>query len=578
LKKELENPYQLYEMLPVGIMITNPDRNIIFLNKAAKELTGYSDEEISGHKCDLLFGNVCLKSGEGCCYEKTSKPKRRPFELTTRQGERIVVDKIERTMASADGRVTGAVEMFAVASHDDSMTVEIRRDNERLNKYLSQLEDLLDVGLMITSSLSIHRVLLRIINILRTTFNYERIFILIPNEDGELEVAARTSESRANDPVSEKIEIKMSSALDSLKKKKVILVNDTANQKGYIPFVNSSRSELFVQMTAREINLGALIATSSKPLYFTKRDMEILSKIANFAAAAINNAQLTALMKTARDQYETLFNKSSDPIVITNKNGDQFLDINIRCTEVYGYSRDEFLKMYPLMIIEGDNKTSTELQNAFISDWEGTHITKDKNIIYVETRTAEIEYAGQKANLTIIRDISERKKFEEELQKLSITDELTQLFNRYYFIQTLQNEIERAKRYNQSLSLMMIDVDKFKFFNDKYGHQAGDKLLSDLGVILCTNLRSTDVPCRYGGDEFSLILPHTTENDAEIIAQRILNAFSKTNYNETGLSIGVSCLAEDDTEESLIRKADQALYYVKKELGKGKIVLFHNIT
>jgi diguanylate cyclase (GGDEF)-like protein len=234
--------------------------------------------------------------------------------------------------------------------------------------------------------------------------------------------------------------------------------------------------------------------------------------------------------------------------------------------------------MDPQMLIESDAKVSQERPNTFASDWEGIHITKDKIVIYVETRTAEIEYSGQKANLTIIRNISERKKFEEELQKLSITDELTQLFNRYYFMQTLQNEIERAKRYNQPLSLMMIDVDKFKFFNDKYGHQAGDKLLSDLGVILYTSLRSTDVPCRYGGDEFSLILPHTTENDAEIIAQRILNAYSKTNYYETGLSIGVSSLAEEDTEESLIHKADQALYYVKKELGKGKIVLFQNIT
>ena len=578
MKKEVENRYQLYELLPIGIMITDPDRNLVYLNQVARELTGYSGDEISGHKCDLLFGSDCLKTSKRCCYENTSKPKRRSLELTTRKGERVVVDKIEKTITSADGGIIGAVEMLTVASREDSMTVEIKRDNEKLNKYLSQLEDLLDVGLMITSSLSIHRVLLRIINILRTTFNYESIFILIPNEDGELEVAARTGESHTNDSISEKIEIRMSSALDSLKEKKVILVNDTANERDYIPFVNSSRSELFVQMTARENHLGALIATSSKPLYFAKRDMEILSKIANFAAAAINNAQLTALMKTARDQYETLFNKSSDPIVITNKNGDQFLDINIRCTEVYGYNREEFLEMYPLMLVEGDTKTSTELQDAFVSDWEGTHITKDKSVIYVETRTAEIEYAGQKANLTIIRDISERKKFEEELRKLSITDELTKLFNRYYFMQMLQNEIERAKRYNQPLSMMMIDVDKFKFFNDKYGHQAGDKLLSNLGNILYASLRSTDVPCRYGGDEFSIILPHTTENDAEIIAQRILNAYSKTNYYETGLSIGISSFAEGDTEESLIHKADQALYYVKKKFGKGKIVLFQNVT
>lgn len=573
----MEQYYHIFDLLPVGIIITSPAKTILYINQEARELTGYENKEITGKRCEILFSSQCLAASKGCCFDNKTAPAHRALEIVTRNGNSVVVDKIEKLFYDDDGSLKGAIEMISIASKEDSMAVEIKRSNQRLSSYLSQLEDILDVGLMITSSLSVHRVLLRIINILRSTFSYETVFILIPNNEGQLEIAARTSGVQSEEPSTEKIDVENSSAQDSLNSKEAVLINDTAKEKQTSPFLSSSRSELFVPMLAQENKLGILVATSSKPHYFTKRDIDILTKIANFAAAALHNAQLTKYIKSARDQYETLFDKSSDPIMITSIDGDKFLDINVRAAEVYGYNKDEFLKMDPIQLIATNSKTDADRYRMFKSDWEGTHITKEKTTLYVETRTATIEYMNQKANQTIIRDISERKKFEEELRKLSITDELTQLYNRYFFLQTLQNEIARAKRYEHPLSLLMVDVDKFKPFNDKYGHLAGDKLLSDLGDILHLSLRSTDIPCRYGGDEFAIVLPHTPETDAEIIASRILAEYSKKKYSETGLSIGISSLSKDDTEETLIHKADQALYYVKKELGRGKIMLYQNI-
>ena len=571
----MDDFFKYYDDLPIGIIVTNSSKTIIYINQATADMTSYNQNELTGRKCDILFGSQC--SAKGCCFETQRSSAANTVEMMTRNGDSIIADKKECLVKLEKDGEPVAIELISPAPKENLMTFEMKRNNEKLNYYLLQLENILDVGLIITSSLSINRILLRIINILKSTFNYETVFILIPDETGKLGIAARTSLNLQGDQKDEVIDPEHSYAPETLKEKKAILVNDVQNEKERRPFISSSRSELFVPMIAQERLLGVLIATSTKPMYFSKRDIEILTKIANFAAAAINNAQLAKLIKTSRDQYEILFEKSSDPILISDIDGTRFLDVNNRASEVYGYSKEEFLKMNTIQLLENPDLKDNKIFKAFKEDWEGMHLTKDSIAFYVETRTSVIEYMNQKANQTIIRDISERKKFEEELRILSITDELTQLYNRYYFMQSLQNEILRAKRYENPLSLMMVDVDSFKPFNDKYGHQAGDKLLRDIGVILHTSLRSIDVPCRYGGDEFSIILPHTSKEEAKIIADRILHHYSQRDYTETGLSIGISTMTEDDTEQTLIHKADTALYYVKKELGRGRIIQFSDI-
>ena len=159
------------------------------------------------------------------------------------------------------------------------------------------------------------------------------------------------------------------------------------------------------------------------------------------------------------------------------------------------------------------------------------------------------------------------------LKRLSTRDGLTGLYNRRYFDENLKHEASRAFRQNYSLYLLFIDLDGFKAYNDEYGHQMGDKLLTELAKIILDNVRKdVDSAYRYGGDEFVIILPHAKRQQALMVAERLLKSFNKRSVSSTGLSIGLAKL-EDSGEtlkknlESLIRKADQAAYSAKTNGG-----------
>jgi diguanylate cyclase (GGDEF)-like protein len=162
--------------------------------------------------------------------------------------------------------------------------------------------------------------------------------------------------------------------------------------------------------------------------------------------------------------------------------------------------------------------------------------------------------------------------------KLATIDGLTELYNHRYFQDTLRNQIEIAKRYNQTFSLIIIDIDFFKKFNDTYGHQAGDAVLRQVAQTLKKNSRSTDYVCRYGGEEMSIILPNTNAQDALFNANRIRQAIeSKTfhlNATTTGnvtISVGVATFPDNaGTPQDLIEHADKGLYYAK-EHGRNQV-------
>ncbi len=168
----------------------------------------------------------------------------------------------------------------------------------------------------------------------------------------------------------------------------------------------------------------------------------------------------------------------------------------------------------------------------------------------------------------------------DEVQALSLYDSLTGLPVRRYFFQRLQEEIYRAQRFSQPLSLALLDLDYYKEVNDTYGHQVGDDLLREVGRVLSSHLRKIDFPCRYGGDEILILLPQSKDEDACAImtrlAQRIREIripvpFSKAKEISVTASIGVATYPEDGrTAEDLIAKADEALYWVKSR-GKNAV-------
>lgn len=164
--------------------------------------------------------------------------------------------------------------------------------------------------------------------------------------------------------------------------------------------------------------------------------------------------------------------------------------------------------------------------------------------------------------------------FVEQIVKLSIIDGLTKLYNRSYLLIKINDELKRYKRYKITFSLIMLDIDDLKKINDRYGHQKGDEVLRKFGLILKNSRQDLDICARYGGDEFTIILPHTHINVARIIAERLRRKVEDSFKNKVKItiSIGVSNCPDDSTTlKGLIKRADEALFESKKS-GKNKTI------
>jgi diguanylate cyclase (GGDEF)-like protein len=166
-----------------------------------------------------------------------------------------------------------------------------------------------------------------------------------------------------------------------------------------------------------------------------------------------------------------------------------------------------------------------------------------------------------------------------EFAQLSVTDPLTGLLNRRYIQERLGEEINRSDRSGEPLSFLMIDVDEFKSYNDRFGHPEGDEALRIVGSILRQNLRGADVAVRYGGEEFSVLLPATSIDEAEVIAHRIRSHVERTDFPKRRVTVSIGAATITDqvrTVEDLISAADKALFRAK-EMGRNNVQIFDPI-
>jgi len=175
--------------------------------------------------------------------------------------------------------------------------------------------------------------------------------------------------------------------------------------------------------------------------------------------------------------------------------------------------------------------------------------------------------------------LDQRDKMIKQLQRLTIEDPLTGLFNSRYLFDQLDKEINRAKRYLHPLSLMFVDIDKFKRINDTYGHMIGDKVLSQIANRLKDCLRSNDTAYRFGGDEFTIILPETTLPEAKYLADRILNKFNHDSLtindkkiSKISLSIGITEYQINEGIEQLLHRADVTMFEAKQREGNSMVI------
>src|SRR5205085_4146079 len=198
-----------------------------------------------------------------------------------------------------------------------------------------------------------------------------------------------------------------------------------------------------------------------------------------------------------------------------------------------------------------------------------TIFTREKGRTFGEDDVLELETLATHAAPAI-----ENARRFREARQLADLDALTGLHNRRFFHETLAREVARAHRYDRRLALVLFDLDDFKEINDKIGHLAGDSVLAEAAVRMRSVVRSADIACRVGGDEFAVVLPESALDDADQLYRRIQNAVSARPIGQVGkvfLSAGVAELRPEDDAVTFFERADHALYRAK-DAGKGRVV------
>ena len=244
-----------------------------------------------------------------------------------------------------------------------------------------------------------------------------------------------------------------------------------------------------------------------------------------------------------------------------------------------GYSSEDLSAMYFEGLLRGAEEESTllfaRLEEGAIQNHETELRHKDGRWIpVIMSLSKAYDHLGNFMSLlAICKNITKQKQLESELKEKIVTDSLTGLYNQRYFYDRLAEEIERARRQNHPLSLLLFDVDHFKTYNDTHGHLEGDRLLKTIGEVvrLCTR-DYVDTGCRYGGDEFTVILPETDLIHAKNIAERIRASFERYAFDPCTLSIGLMTYNKktphrEASAESFIRHADEMMYNAKRSGG-----------
>ena len=298
-------------------------------------------------------------------------------------------------------------------------------------------------------------------------------------------------------------------------------------------------------------------------------------------------------LKDSEVRYRRLFEAAQDGILILDAETGMIIDVNPFMINLLGYSREEFIekKLWEVgafQDVQASKEAFIALQNDQYIRYKDLPLrAKDGHLISVEFVSNVYQAGNEKVIQCNIRDITEQKKeqdalvkSEADLREQSVRDHLTGLFNRRYMEETFKRELSRAMRKTLPLGVIMFDVDNFKRFNDTGGHAAGDAILSEIANLLHKQFRGEDIACRYGGDEFIIILPDTSAKATYKCANQICELVKQIHATVDGqtleqptLSMGVGVFPEHGvTITDLLRAVDDALYVAKRK-GRNQVVM-----
>jgi diguanylate cyclase (GGDEF)-like protein len=372
----------------------------------------------------------------------------------------------------------------------------------------------------------------------------------------------------------------------------VFVIEDTTKDPRFSqnPFVTGDPNVRFYAgaplRTNDGLNMGTLAVLDSKPRTLSEDDKQNLTDFAAMVMDAMETRLIIDRANAAERRFIDAMESLPNGFVLYDKD-DRLVICNERYREIYAESADyivpgaTFEEIIRKGVENGQYPDAIGNEEAWIAqriemhqnpgEPIEQHLPGDTWLRVQERRTSEGGLVGFRF------DITELKRQERELIRLAWTDSLTDAMNRHRFMDLAGKEVERARRRNSELSLLLLDADHFKQINDKYGHAAGDAILKGLVERWTRSLRSHDLIGRIGGEEFSIVLPDANAANAMCTAERLRKEIAELPFAFEGqllrvtVSIGVATLAAGEDLPALMQRADRALYRAK-EAGRDEVI------
>jgi diguanylate cyclase (GGDEF)-like protein len=475
---------------------------------------------------------------------------------------------------------------------------------------------LYDASQAVMSTFDLDKVLSSILGILRDYFQMQNAgVLLIDGKTGELRVRSEFGRLRAHTVIPKGQGIIGA----AVKNKRPVYVPDVTKDSRYLMGDPATKSELAIPLVVRDEVVGVLDIQSETLNFFDKETIDLLTLFSTQASIAIENARLysreqrraqhleainaVARQTTALVELDHLLEKVCKEM-LERFNVDQITILLLEGTELY--HRAHMGKLTATRAI-GDRIPLTGLAGRAMESGKPVvvnDVSKAPEFIrgVVETRSElciPLVVFGEKLGVMILDCAREDAFIDEDVdalesvadicaaaiqnsrhfertQQLAYLDGLTGIFNRRFFELRIQEEITRADRYEDQLAVVMLDLDNFKRLNDEFGHMLGDEVLRQVSVIFQSQLRKGDVVCRYGGEEFALLLPSTSPENASEVAEKLRRTVETWHFpgvaRPVTLSAGVAGFPEFGTSrDDIVAAADSALYAAKQK-GRNRVI------
>jgi diguanylate cyclase (GGDEF)-like protein len=484
---------------------------------------------------------------------------------------------------------------------------------------MQKIAVLYDATQAVLSTFDLDEVLNQILTILRDCFQLQNGTILLL-DSAKQELYFRACLGRSNKDLGYRVPLDRGLTGAAARLKRPVYAPDVTQDPRYIQNVAETRSELAIPLMVREQIVGVLDLQSEQPDYFNPEMIDLLTLFSTQASMALENARLYALERRRADQLEA--------INAVARQTTAMVDLDELLTVVCNLLLEWFkVDHVAVLLVEGDalrlrahegHLTSAFPMGAMLSPGAGLAgraLSSNHSVIendvsgvgdyvsgFAETQSeicVPLIFFGEKLGVLAL-DSARKDAFDAEdkqplesvadicaaaiqnannfdrMKQLAYVDGLTGIHNRRFFEMRIMEELERAGRFQGRLAVIMVDIDNFKKLNDEFGHLLGDEILRSVSSILKQQLRKMDMVCRYGGDEFAILVPETTGDNALRVAEKLRRQVETNDFPGVPRPVTISCGVADYpghgvTRDEVVAAADWALYSAK-ESGRNRAV------